>query len=94
MEGTFLYDTILPWFPGGPEWFLLILKVIALPVVTIHLTEAYLFDKKKLRKYNVQKGTGLWWKWIVSCFIEGYGCFQRIDAMVKIKEREAEKASH
>lgn len=94
VPGTFVYDTLLPWFPGGPKWFLGISKTIALPVLGIHLFEAYLLDTKRLWKYGVERGSGLWWKWIGSCFIEGFACFQRIDATVKRKEKEAEKAKH
>jgi hypothetical protein len=92
--GTWFYDKILPWFPGGPEWFLWIAKVIALPVLGIHLGEAYLLDRLRLRKHGVERGTALWYKWIASCFIEGFPCFQRIDATVKRKALEAEKAKH
>ena len=94
VEGTWFYDNILPWFPGGPEWFLWISKVIALPVLGIHLGEAYWLDKSRLRKHGVERGTALWSKWVASCFIEGAGCFHRIDATVKRKTLEAEKAKH
>jgi len=92
--GTWFYDTALPWFPGGPKVFLGLVRTIALPVVGIHALEAYMLDQKKLRKYGVERGSGLWWKWIGSCFIEGFACFQRIDAMVRTKEKEAEKMKH
>jgi hypothetical protein len=94
VEGTWFYDNVLPWFPGGPAWFLWISKVIALPVLGIHMGEAYLLDRSRLRKHGVQRGTALWYQWIASCFIEGVGSFQRIDATVKRKTLEAEKAKH
>ena len=94
MPGTFVYDKLLPWFPGGPKVFLFLAKNIALPVLAIHCTEVYILDKTRLRKYGVQRGSPLWWKWIASCFIEGFGCFQRIDAQVKRKEADKEKEKH
>ena len=94
VPGTLFYDKVLPWWPGGPEWFLWISRVIALPVLCIHLGEAYWLDKSRLRKHGVERGTALWYKWISSCFIEGFGCFQRSDATVKRKTLEAEKAKH
>jgi hypothetical protein len=94
VDGTWFYDTALPWFPGGPKWFLGISKAIALPVLGIHLVEAYMLDRTRLRKYGVERGSGLWWKWIFSSFIEGFPSFHRIDATVKRKEREVEKAKH
>lgn len=92
--GTFFYDSILPYFPGGPEFFLWLAKTIAVPVMVIHVAEASLLDMSRLRKYGVERGSGLWFMWMGSCFIEGYGCFQRIDKTVKRKKREAEKAQH
>lgn len=94
MPGTWFYDVPLTYWPGGPEWFVWIAKAIALPVLIIHLVEAYMMDRTRLRKYGVERGSGLWWTWIVSCFIEGYGCHQRIDAAVKRKTKEAELAKH
>ncbi len=94
MEGTWFYDTVLPWFPGGPEFFLLTAKTIALPVVGLHALEATIFEKTRLQKYGVERWSGLWFKWVASCACEGFGCFQRIDAAVKRKEKEAEKESH
>ena len=68
--------------------------MIALPVVGIHAVEAYLLATTRLRKYNVEAGSSLWRKWVASCALEGFGAFQRIDAIVKKKEEEAAKAKH
>jgi hypothetical protein len=94
VPGTWVYDKVLKWYPGGPEWCLWIAKVIALPVVGIHAVEAYLLATTRLRKYNVEAGSSLWRKWVASCALEGFGAFQRIDAIVKKKEEEAAKAKH
>ncbi|KAH8601862.1 hypothetical protein B0O99DRAFT_607619 [Bisporella sp. PMI_857] len=94
VKGTFVYDRILPYWPGGPEWFLWISNVIALPTLILHLGEAFLLDRTRLRKYGVERGSSLWFKWVISCFIEGFGCFVRIDETVKRKELEAEKQKH
>ena len=92
--GTFYYDTVLSYFPGGAETFKWLVRKLALPVLAIHMGEAYLMDRSRLRKYGVQRFSVLWWKWVSSCFIEGFGCFARIDSEVKRKEKEAEKAKH
>ena len=94
MPGTFVYDKLLPWYPGGPKVFLFLAKNIALPVLAIHATEAYMLDKTRLRKYGVPRGSGLWWAWMASCFVEGFGCFQRIDAEIKKKTVEKEDEKH
>lgn len=94
VEGTWFHDRVLPWFPGGPERFLWIVNTIALPVLVLHVSEAVWLDVSRLGKHGVERGTALWYKWVVSCFVEGRACFQRIDAMVKRKALEAEKAKH
>ena len=94
VPGTVIYDKVLPWFPGGPEFFIWLVKRIAIPTVVIHLVESYWLDRSRLRKHGVDRGSELWWKWIGSCFIEGRGSFVRIDERVKIKKAEAEKAKH
>jgi hypothetical protein len=63
-------------------------------MLAIHFTEAFLLDRTRLRKYGVARGSSLWWKWIASVFIEGWGCWDRIAAEVKRKTVEAEKAQH
>lgn len=68
-----------------------------IPVALIHSTEAFLLDQTRLSRYGVQRFSGVWLKWMLSCFIEGFGCFQRIDAEARRqeavwdKEREQEK---
>lgn len=93
LPGTFFYDKILRYFPGGPEVFLWINRKIALPIVAIHCFEVYMLNKTRLRRHGVERGSTLWWKWVASCCFEGIGCFQRIDVMVK-KALEMEKAKH
>lgn len=94
MPGTFVYDTLLPWFPGGHKWFFAFTARLPEFVFTIHLVEALCLDHFKLRKYNVSRGSGLWWKWFVSSIVEGGGPMFRINATVKRKMEEAEKQKH
>ncbi|KAF7946329.1 hypothetical protein EAE96_009328 [Botrytis aclada] len=90
VPGTFPYDNVLPWFPGGPETFLWITDKIALPTLAIHVVEVIWMDRSRLRKYNIERGSSMWWKWMASCLIEGIGSFARIDAMIKQQEKEKE----
>ncbi|KAG9240788.1 hypothetical protein BJ878DRAFT_268992 [Calycina marina] len=92
--GTFVYDKILPFWPGGPEWFLWISNAIALPVVGIHVAETVYLDYAKLYKYGVVRGSALWFKWIASSMIEGRGAYDRIMATAQKKELEDEKQKH
>lgn len=94
VPGTFIYDKLLPYYPGGPAWFQWMSKVIALPTLAIHVGEVIVLDQTRLRKYGVERFSPLWWKWVGACFVEGFGCFQRIDAMVARKAKEAESKKH
>lgn len=94
VPGTWFYDIVLPWFPGGPEGFHWTVNLVFLPTLVIHAFEGFWFDRTRLRKHGVERGSALWFKWMASVCIEGFGCFQRIDTTVKRKMLEAEKAKH
>ncbi|KAH8687573.1 hypothetical protein BGZ60DRAFT_362664 [Tricladium varicosporioides] len=94
MEGSWIYENVLPWFPGGPKTFHWLARVIALPTLVLHLLECVLLDRTRLQKYGVARGSTLWWKYMAMCFLEGFGNFQRIDAAVLRKKKEAEKEKH
>ncbi|KAF7882527.1 uncharacterized protein EAF02_005890 [Botrytis sinoallii] len=90
VPGTLFYDNVLPWFPGGPETFLWISNKIAMPTFAIHVMEVIWMDRSRLMKYNIERGSSMWWKWMTSCLIEGLGSFARIDAMIKQQKKEKE----
>ncbi|PBP16235.1 hypothetical protein BUE80_DR013052 [Diplocarpon rosae] len=94
VPGTWVYDGPLRCFPGGPERFVWLARTLFWPFIVIHLGEAWNLDRTRLRRHGVERGTILWWTWILSCGVEGYGCYQRIDATVARKREEAEKATH
>lgn len=91
VPGTLVYDQILHYFPGGPEMFLWLVKKVQPTTLAIHFIEIFLLDRTRLRKYGVRRGSGVWFAWMSSCLIEGYGCFQRVDALVGKQKRAAEK---
>lgn len=94
VPGTWLYDGPLQWFPGGAATFVWLARKIFWPFVAIHLFESWLLNRTRLRKHGVEVGTPLWWKWMLSCCVEGFACFQRIDAMLKRKTKESERSKH
>lgn len=94
VPGNWYYDNVLPWWPGGAESYVWTVGKVFYPMLAIHFTEVFLLDRLRLRRYGVERGSLLWWKWIVSVFIEGWGSWKRIDAEVDRKKKEAEKAQH
>ena len=94
VPGTFVYDTLLPYWPGGPSWFFWFVDKLPYIVFGIHAGEAAWLDQTRLRKYNVTRGSGLWWKWIGSAVAEGGGAILRFDAIVTRKKAEETKRQH
>jgi hypothetical protein len=94
VRGTFIYDVLLPWFPGGHRAFFTIVKWLPHGVIGIHLLEAIWLDLGWLQKHDVTRGSVLWWKWFLSAVGEGGGSIARVNAQVKRKEAEAAKRQH
>lgn len=94
VPGTWFYDNVLPWFPGGPAWFHWTVNMVFAPTIALHTFETWYMHRTRLRKFGVERGSALWFKWVLSTFIEGFGCFQRFDATVKRKKLELEKSKH
>ncbi|KAH7407120.1 hypothetical protein BKA64DRAFT_665875 [Cadophora sp. MPI-SDFR-AT-0126] len=94
VPGSWLYK-VAGFFPaGGAETFLWMIRKMTWGFIGLHVVESILLDRIRLRKHGVVMGTAVWWKWIGSCLIEGFACFQRIDATIARKTKEAEKAKH
>ncbi|KIX02938.1 uncharacterized protein Z518_06488 [Rhinocladiella mackenziei CBS 650.93] len=55
-------------------------------VVLVHGTEAAWLANTKLRRHWVEVGSGVWFAWLLDCVIEGGGCLERFQRVVKGKE--------
>lgn len=91
VPGTFVYDVLLAWFPGGSERVLWIVEKGSVAMIVVHVSETVLLERTRLRKYRVVRGSGLWWAWVVSCFVEGFDSFKRIDKQVKRQEEKIQE---
>ena len=63
-------------------------------IVVAHGGEAGWLAYSRLRKHRVPVGTLVWWQWVLSCYIEGFGAFVRFDRLVREKEQEKAKKQH
>jgi hypothetical protein len=79
MPGSLAFELLLKHVPGLAALVQSLRLLILALMVAIHCTEAY-FMTAKLKKHSVPLFSLVWWAWVVSNFIEGYGAFQRIDA--------------
>ncbi|KAJ9221148.1 hypothetical protein DTO207G8_4260 [Paecilomyces variotii] len=83
LPGSLLYDLVFKHFPRFTLFCYDIQPLLISLMVAIHACEATYMALYRLRPYRVPFLSGLWWTWMTSCFIEGFGSFQRFDAIVR-----------
>ena len=92
--GSFLYDNVLKHAPAFAQWCYKIQPLVIYPMIAIHGVETFHMQKSRLEKHNVPFFSKLWWKWVLSTFVEGVGAFIRFDRIVKEEQEKQEKAKH
>jgi hypothetical protein len=78
-------------FPGGVGGFTWLVRTIFWPVLGIHVAETWWLERSRLRRFGVRRGSGVWWLWVVSVFIEGAMAIKRFDIVVERLRREGKK---
>ena len=63
-------------------------------LVVVHGGETIWLAVSRLRKHRVKVGSLVWWQWVLSCFVEGFGSFMRFDQLVREKEEEKAGKKH
>ncbi|KAK4655853.1 hypothetical protein QC762_306070 [Podospora pseudocomata] len=79
------------WPFGGHQGWMWLTKTIFWPVIVIHISEAAWLERSRLSKFGVERGSGVWWLWMGSCFIEGGMAFKRFDILVRRAEEKEDK---
>lgn len=74
--GSLLHNMILIQTPTFAH-ILERMQPIFLPVLCIHCAEAVFMATVKLNRHTVPVGSSLWWKWVISTFIDGLFSFRR-----------------
>jgi len=92
--GTGFWELLDAVFPGGPGWYRWVVSTIFVPVLGIHVTEAWWMHETRLVKHSVEPGSALWWKWVGNTFVEGATCFQRLDRIIEQKTKEKAAKKH
>lgn len=91
LPGALFYEVVgLRRVPGFARFCFRIQPILLPLMVGIHVLEASLLAVKRLRRHRVPALSRVWWAWVVSCFIEGFGAFQRFDQMVREQQTKAE----
>lgn len=91
VPGSLLYEYLLRHVPSFATFLYKIQPLVFYPMLAIHLSEAFYMGTTRLSKHSIPRLSRLWWTWLVSNFIEGYGAFQRLDRIVNEKRAEKEK---
>ncbi|OCL13978.1 putative integral membrane protein [Glonium stellatum] len=94
LPGSFLYEVVLKHVPWFASFCAKIQPVLFYTMVAIHVGEVIKMVNTRLRKHSVPVACRLWWMWVLSAFIEGFGAFKRFDAIVKAKTAEKETKKH
>ena len=93
--GTAAWGVLDRYFPyRGAEGFAWLVRMIFVPVLAIHVTEAWWMAQSRLRRYGVETGSWVWFAWVAETFVEGFPAFQRLDAMVAEERRKKDAAKH
>lgn len=91
VPGSAAWDLVSAVFPGGPVWYHWVVKFIFWPTVLLHTGEAVVFDRVRLQRHGVPRGSKLWWLWTSNCWVEGVTTFKRIDRLVAAKRAQGSK---
>lgn len=76
LPGSFIYDHVLSYSPGFAGFVAQVQPAVLALMIGIHVVEASIMARR-LQRHNVAQLSGLWWQWVASCFIEGFGALQR-----------------
>lgn len=97
--GTAAYQILekfwkVPIMGGGAAGYLKLQEKIVVPLIAIHAVETVVMAWR-LRNAGVKFNSGLWWKWIGACTIEGIGAHERVSKEIKANAKERdEKKNH
>lgn len=90
LPGSFIYENLgYKYVPDFAHFVYNIQPFLFPAVLGIHIFESTMLAVLKLKPHGVPFLSSLWCKWVASCFVEGYGCFRRINQFVK--EERAKK---
>jgi hypothetical protein len=81
-------------FPGGAGGFVWLVKAIFVPVLLIHVTEAWWIANTRLAKHGIDTGSRLWLLWVLDTFFEGAPAMWRFDSLVDAERKKKEGAKH
>ncbi|KAK8087089.1 hypothetical protein PG994_002063 [Apiospora phragmitis] len=95
--GTPLWDALdaaIPPALGGAAGYVWLVRAIFVPVLAIHVAEAWWMANTRLERHRVPAFSGVWCLWVASVFFEGVPAFRRIDRLVAAERAKKEAQKH
>ena len=77
LPGSWLHDNLFGNLPGFSRFCYTIQPLVFYGILVIHTAEAAFMATARLTKHSVPVFGVLWWKWIISTFVDGFFSFQR-----------------
>ncbi|CAA9959921.1 HugZ heme iron utilization protein [Pyrenophora teres f. maculata] len=91
--GSLLYDSVLYLVPGFANFVAKVGWTVVVLMVPIHATESIIMARK-LARHGCTFLDAVWWKWVGTCFIEGFTSFRRLNALIEQKKKEKAAKKH
>lgn len=92
--GSVLYDALLKHVPSFAKFCRIIQPFLLGFMVVLHGGETVWMAKSRLEKHSVRMFSKVWWMWMLSCFVEGYGSGFRFDECVREEMARREGMKH
>lgn len=92
--GSLVYDNLFVYTPGFARFCLQMRPLTLFLMATFHPGESVYMHLSRLRKHTVPTCSVLWWKWVLSTFVEGYPAFLRFNGIVREEEWKKANAKH
>ena len=92
MPGGAFYNVLLKGVPGFARFCYRVQPLVLYGMIVVHGSEAGHMARSRLQRHGVRRFSGLWWKWVLTTFVEGFTNFIRFDECVEEVRREREAA--
>ncbi|KAI1097303.1 hypothetical protein F4804DRAFT_327992 [Jackrogersella minutella] len=92
--GTAAWGHLDEFWPGGAAGYTWLVRALFVPVIIVHITEAWWLGHTRLEKHGVERWTPLWWRWTACTFVEGWPAVVRFDGLVEAETARKEGAKH
>ena len=92
--GSPFHDTLLKNVPSFATFCRTIQPLVFWFMVVAHGGEAAWMVKGRLEKHTVRMFSKVWWLWVLSCWVEGFGCYSRFDECVREEKTRREGMKH